>query len=84
MVGLISPTLGGPRHILQRTSEFTKKSATGSLRAEPYAFSETIDHASQLRGRHAPSAHLSLRMFGFEDCESLFAHLGDKGAITER
>ena len=42
---------------------------------------EVIGHAALLREFYEPSADSSTGLIGFEDCESLFAHLGNRKAI---
>ena len=60
-----------------------------SLGGEVCAFSLMVGHTSAQRKFHEPyTSHAGLLwkqpgMSGLEDCESRFAHLGDKGAIAE-
>ena len=48
-IGLMSSTLSGPSHIIQRTSKFTREMVKSSLGGEVYAFSEMLGHMSMLR-----------------------------------
>ena len=58
VVGLMPPTLFGPRHILQWASKFHCKVAKGSFGGEVYAFSEMIERATLMREFYAPSLGL--------------------------
>ena len=46
--GLMPPTLTGPVHLLQRTSEFTRKEVTSSLGREIFAPSEIRNHVDMI------------------------------------
>ena len=74
VIGLMSSTLKGPRHILQWTSKLTRKLATRSPGGEVYSCSEIADHISPLREFYEPFAVMSPGMIGLEDFESLFTH----------
>ena len=50
VIGLMSSTLKGPRHILQRTSKFTRKMVKSSMGREIYALSEMLS----LKERNGP------------------------------
>ena len=67
----MSPTLSGPRRILQWTSKFARKLDRRSSFVEAYASSVTIDHAALLRTFFAPFTGLSPGMTGFEGSEIL-------------
>ena len=75
VIGLMSPNLYGPCHIIHWTSKFTRKLVESSLGGEVYALSEMLDHVSMLREFYGHFADLRRGMAGLEDCESLFAHL---------
>ena len=49
VIGLMSSTLTGPRHVLQWSSKFTRKPVGSSLGGELYALSAMADHMSLLR-----------------------------------
>ena len=78
MSGLTAPTLKGPRHILQRTSKFTRKLV------ESGPGGEMLDHASLLREVYEPSVEMSPGMVGLEDCESLSGRLRNEEAAVEK
>ena len=84
LIGIMSSSLSGPRHVLQWTSKFTRKLVKSSLGGEVYAFSETIDHVALLREFYAPFSRLSPGLVGMGDCESLFTHLKNKKMVTEK
>ena len=80
----MSPNLCGPCHLIQWTSQFTRKLVKSSLGGEAYAFSELLDHMSILRGFYGYFTDVFSGMVGLEDCESLFADLKKKKLITEK
>ena len=80
VIGLMSSTPKGPCRILQWTSKVTRKLVENSLGGEVYALSEMVDHKSMSREFYAHSAHLSLGMIRFEDCDSLFYSSKEKEA----
>ena len=49
VIGLMSSTQRGPRHILQRASKFARKMVKSSLGGEVYALSDMADHMLLLR-----------------------------------
>ena len=82
LIGMMSSNLGGPCHIIQGASKFTRKLIKSSLGGEVYAFSEMLDHMSMLREYYGHFAGSKPGMFGLEDCESLFTHLKKSKSIT--
>ena len=80
----MSPTLNGPCHNLQWTSEFARKLAKSSLGGEVFAFSEMLEHVSHLRQFYEPFFELSPSMIGFKDRESPFANLNIKETVAEK
>ena len=75
VICLVSPSLRGPRHILQWTPKFARKLVTSSLGGEACAFTEMVDHVALPREVYAPFAGMPPGMVGPEDCESVFSHL---------
>ena len=75
VIGLMSPTLSGSRHIIQWMSKFTRGLVKSSLGGEVYAFSEMVDHVSMHREVYAHFIGLSPGVAGLEVCDSLFARL---------
>ena len=57
----------GPRHVLQRTSRFTRKVVTRSLGGAAYALSEMVGHMSLIRDLYKSFEALSPGMIGSED-----------------
>ena len=51
---------------------------------EAYAFSEMIDRTTLPRGICAPSERLPPSVLTSEACESLLAHLTNKGAVAAK
>ena len=49
VIGLTSPNLCGPRHLIQWASKFTRKLVKSSLEGDFHASSEMLDHMSVLR-----------------------------------
>ena len=84
VIGLMSPTLKGPRHILQRTSKLTRKMVKGSLGADGYALSEMVDNMSSLRDSHVPFRGVNRGVVGLGDCESLCTRLRTKKMVAEK
>ena len=82
--GLMAQTLNGPCHILQWTLKLTRKQDTNSRGGEVYTFSNMVDHMSPSRASYEPRSDVAPGMIGFEDCESLFAHLGKKKSIAAK
>ena len=82
VIGLMSSTLGGPRHILQLTSKFTRQLDERSLAREVYPPSDKIDRLAFLRELYALSGDVSPGAIGAEDCESRFTHIRDNEAIA--
>ena len=82
VIGPMSSTLNGPRHILQWASKFTRKLAKSSQGREVYALSEMVGHKSLLREFFGPFVETSPCLVGLEDYEGLLARRGNKGAIT--
>ena len=64
VIGLMSFTLRGPRHIIQWTSEFARKLVQSSLGGEVYALREMADHMPMLREFYAHSLDLAPGMLG--------------------
>ena len=54
------------------------------LGSEVVAFSEMAGHVSMLRGRLAHFADSPPGVVGFEDCESPFTRMENKGPVTEK
>ena len=67
-------SLTGPRHILQRTSTFTRKMVKSSLGGEVYAPSEMVDHMTLIRDFYRTFESLGPGIVGLEDCGILFTH----------
>ena len=84
VLGFMSTTLKGPRHILEWTSKFTRKMAKSSQGGEVYAFSEMVDHMLLLKDFCGPPEGANPGSAGLEDCESLFTHLNAKKMITKK
>ena len=76
VIGPTSSTLGGPCHMLRRTSKFA------GLADQVYAFSEIADHMSLPREFRSPSDLSS--GIGLEDCGRLYNRPKNKRATTER
>ena len=79
-VGLTSSTLRGPRHALQWTPKYTRKSVKSRSGWEAYASSEIVDHTSPLRELYAHSAGSYTGMAGLGNCEIHFIHVKNKKA----
>ena len=77
VLGLMSPNLCGPCHIIHRASKFEQKLDKSSLGGEVYAFSEMLDHMSMLRERYGNRADRYSGMVGLGDCESLFLRISE-------
>ena len=75
VIGFMSSNFCGPRHLIQWTSEFTRKLAKICLGGGVYASSEMLDHMSMLREFYGRCTDWYPGMVGLEDCESLFTHL---------
>ena len=84
LIGVMSASLSGPRHVLQWTSKFTRKLVKSSLGGEVYAFSEMVGHMALLREFCAPFSRISPSMVGMGDCESLFTHLKNRKMVAEK
>ena len=84
VTGLISSTLTGPRHIVQWTSKFTRKSVKSSLAGEVRASSEIVDRVPTLRELFARSMHLFPGMAALEDYEFPPTRLKKKKIIAGR
>ena len=56
VIRLMSSSMRGPSHIIQWTSEYTRKMVTSSLGRVVYAFSEMVGHMPMLREISAHSA----------------------------
>ena len=54
LIGMMSPTLKGQRHISQRSSKFSRKIVKSSLGGEVYALSGMADHMLLLGGFWGP------------------------------
>ena len=67
VIGLISASLLGPRHILLWAAKFTRKSVTSSLRGEAYAFRGMARHMTLTRELSCLFANFSPSMLGLED-----------------
>ena len=67
VIGLMSPNLRGPCHIIHWTSKFTRKLVVSSLGGQVYALSEMLDHVSMLREFYGHLADLYPGMVGLED-----------------
>ena len=83
VIGLVSPTLRGPRRVIRGSSEFARKLAGSNLGGEALASGATEAHMALLRELVSPIAELPPSMAGSEDCQSLVAHLRNKKTITE-
>ena len=83
MVGLTSSTLSGPCHLLQWTSEFTRKLEKTGFGGEVYALSEITDHTLLSRDCYRPPAGLDPGMAGLGACEIPFTHSKIKEMIAE-
>ena len=75
VIGLVSPTLRGPRHINQWTSEFARMLVKSSSGGEVYALSEMAGHMSMLQEFYAHFTGLPPGKVGLEDGDSSFARL---------
>ena len=84
LIAIMSSSLSGSCHVLQWTSNFTRKLVESSQGGEVYAFSEMIDHMALLREFYAPFSLMPPGLVGMEDCESLFTHLKNKKMVTEK
>ena len=78
VIGLTSPNLCGPRHIIHWMSKLTRRLDKSNLGGEVYALSEMVDHMSMLRESSGHFVDLCPGMVGAQDCESLFALLKRK------
>ena len=74
VIGSMSSTLRGPRHILQWTSKFTRKCVKSNPGGEVYAFSEMVGHTSLLREFYAH----------FVNSRTSLPHLKNKKTIPEK
>ena len=67
VIGLISASLLGPRHILLLASRFTRKSVKSSLRGEAYAFRGMAAHMTLMRKLCFLFSDFPPGMLGLED-----------------
>ena len=84
VIGFAPSSLIGPRHVLQWTSNFTRKPAKSNLGGGAYASGEVAGHLSVLREIYAPFEGVDLGNVRLEDGESLFTHLKTKKMITAK
>ena len=68
VIGLTSPKLRRPRHLIQWTSKFTRKLVKSNLGGEVYGFSEMLHRISLLREFYGRFSDLLPGMVGLEDC----------------
>ena len=78
VIGSMSSTPCGQRHISQWPSTLTGKPEKSDLSRKANAFSEMINHMTPLREFYVPSEHASPRTTGFDGCGSASAHLRKK------
>ena len=71
VIGLMSSTWEGPRHILQWTSKLTRKIAKSSSGGEVYALNEMPDHMLVYKNCYGPFEGMNPGVVGLEDCERL-------------
>ena len=84
VIGIMSSNLCGPCHLVQWTSKLTRKLVKSSLGGEVYAFSETLDPMSMLRGFYGLFTDLFSGMVDLDDCEILFTHLKKNKPFSEK
>ena len=84
VIGLMSSTLKGPRHISQRTPKFARKMVKSSLGGEVYGLSELVDHMLLSKDFYGPFARLDPGVVGLEDCGSLFTLHKTKKRIADK
>ena len=84
VIGLMSPNLCGPCHIIHWASKFRRKLVRSSLGGEVYAFSEMLDHMSMLREFYGHFVGLYPGIAGLEDCDCLATHSKRKKMIAEK
>ena len=82
-IGLISSTVSGPRHILQRMSKLTRVLVTSSLGGEVSALTGMVVHMLLLKEFYGPPAALDPDMAGVEACEILFTPMKNKKMIAK-
>ena len=84
VIGRVSSTLLGPRHLLGRESKFARNLVKSKLGGEVYASSEMMDHVALPQDCYAPLADVPPGILVLEDCESLFPLLRNKKAVAEK
>ena len=84
VIGLMSPTIWGPRHIVQWAANFNRKLAKCDLGGEVCELSEMLEHMSMPREFFTHFRGLSPCMAGPEDFESLRTHLKNKTIFAEK
>ena len=84
VVGPMSSTLKGPRHISQWTSKLTKKVAKSSLGGEVYALRETAGHMLLGKVVYEPFGGMNPGLAGLGDRESLYTHLKTGKRVAEK
>ena len=75
--------LSGPRHILRRTSKFTRKLAISSLGGQKYALSEVVGRILLLKDFRGAFEGVNPGLAGLGDCESLFTNLETRKMVAE-
>ena len=84
VIGLMSSTLTGPFHILQRTSKFTRKMVKSSMGREIYALSEMADQVLSLKERYGSFEGMNPGVAGPENCESLAEKYSARNLLSIR
>ena len=84
VIGLMSSTFGGSRHMRRRAPKSTRKLVESSLGGEVYALSEMADHMLLLEDFRGPFGRVNPGEVGLGNCESLFTHLKTKKMIAEK
>ena len=84
LIGVPPPPLRSPFRVAQWPSEFTRKTAEGSLGGEAYAFGEMMGHMELLREFYATFVDIAPDMVGLGGGESLFTHLPNRGIGAEK
>ena len=81
-IGLMSPNLRVPCHIIQWTLKFARKLVRSGLGGEVFAFSEMLGDMSMFRDFFGYVVGLFPGTAGLEDCESLFTYLKKKKVLA--
>ena len=83
-IGLMSSSLKGPRHILQRTPKYPREMVKSSFGGEVYAHSEMVGHTPLSKDRYGPFGGMNPGVGALEDCGGLDAHFRTKKMIAEK